>query len=126
MIALTRETVVKCAQEASWTARAKTIERAATRYVEGSLSPAERQAALDLIRLALDDGEPLVRRVLAESVKHARELPRDVVRAIAHDLPEVSAPFLAVSPLVADDDLPASSPQPCQLNRQAARRGGSN
>jgi hypothetical protein len=117
MIALTRETVLHCAAEHSWTARAKTIERAATRYVEGSLSAAERQAALDLFRLAVDDGEPLVRRVLAESIKYARDLPRDVVEAIACDVPEVSAPFLAASPLVGDDEHIAGVPGPCPLAR---------
>lgn len=125
MIALTPETVLKCAKEASWTARAKTIERAATRYVEDPLSPAERQAAIDLFRLALDDGEPLVRRVLAESVKHARELPLDVVHAIAHDVPEVSRPFLAVSPLVESSACGETRSDRCALPRQPCARSQS-
>jgi len=105
MVALTREFVIQFAQEQSWTVRAKTVEKVATLYVAGEVDGAARQAALDLFRLAVFDSEPLVRRVLAESIKHARELPRDIVRTLAQDSPEVSAPFLAASPLLGDDEL---------------------
>jgi len=105
MVAPTREFVIQFAQEQSWTVRAKTVERVATLYVEGAFEDASLQAALDLFHLAIYDSEPLVRRVLAESIKHARALPRDIVRTIAQDIPEVSAPFLAASPLLGDDEL---------------------
>jgi uncharacterized protein (DUF2336 family) len=105
MMALTRETIAQFTEEASWTARAKAIERVATRYIEGSLNEAERQTAFEVFRAALYDGEPLVRRVLAESVKRATDLPRDVVLGLARDVPEVAAPFLAATPLLDDEDL---------------------
>lgn len=105
MVPLARDVVVQFAEEQSWTKRAKFAEQAAMRFLDGGLSPAEHQAALDLFRLAIYDGEALVRRVLAESIKHARALPRDIVRALVNDLPEVSAPFLACSPLIAEEDL---------------------
>src|SRR6185437_15143905 len=105
MVAVTREFVIQFAQEHSWTERAKTVEKIATLYVEGALADGSRQAALELFRLAVYDCEPLVRRVLAESIKHARELPRDIVRTLAQDIPDVSAPFLAASPLLGDDEL---------------------
>ncbi len=110
------------AQEQSWTERAKTVERAATFYVEGALDEEGRLAALDLFRLALYDGEPLVRRVLAESIKRARELPRDIVRTLARDVPEVSAPFLAASPLIADEDLLAIARDGASAQRAAIAR----
>jgi uncharacterized protein (DUF2336 family) len=105
MVAVTREFVIQFAQEHSWTERAKTVEKIATLYVEDALADGSRQAALELFRLAVYDCEPLVRRVLAESIKHARELPRDIVRTLAQDIPDVSAPFLAASPLLGDDEL---------------------
>ncbi|HUK58700.1 MAG TPA: DUF2336 domain-containing protein [Stellaceae bacterium] len=114
--------VLQFAQEHSWTERAKTVERAATLYVDGALDPDARMAALDLFRLALYDGEPLVRRVLAESIKHARELPRDIVRTLASDAPEVSAPFLASSPLIADEDLLAIAQGGVSAQRAAIAR----
>lgn len=105
MVALTRDVIVQFADEQAWTGRAKIAEQVATRFVAGGLTASEQEVALDLIRLALYDGEPLVRRVLAESIKLACALPRDVVRALAQDLPEVSAPFLAASPLLDEDEL---------------------
>ncbi len=122
MFGMTRDMVLSFAQEHSWTERAKTAERAATLYVEGALGEGEREAALDLFRLALYDGEPLVRRVLAESIKHARELPRDIVRTLARDVPEVSAPFLASSPLIADEDLLAIAQGGASVQRAAIAR----
>ena len=119
MVGLTREFVIQFAQELSWTARAKTVERVATRYVEGVYDAPGQVAALDLLRLALCDSEPLVRRVLAESIKHARDLPRDLVRTLAHDVPEVSAPFLTASPLLGDDELMAIAIDGASVQRAA-------
>jgi uncharacterized protein (DUF2336 family) len=105
MMALTREIIAQVVEDVSWTARAKLTERVATRYVEEMLDEAERQVALEVFRIALYDGEPVVRRVLAESLKHATDLPRDIVLGLARDLAEVASPFLAASPLLADEDL---------------------
>jgi uncharacterized protein (DUF2336 family) len=105
MVGVEREIIGQFVEEQSWTARAKTLERVATRYAEGRLDPAARRAAHDLFRVALLDAEPLVRRVLAESIKHASDLPRDIVAFLIQDAPAVSAPFLAASPLIAEDDL---------------------
>ena len=105
MIRLTPDFLMQFAQEQSWTERAKVIERVATAYAEDAYEEAEYRAAQDLFRIALYDGETVVRRVLAESLKHARDLPRDVVRRLAQDVPEVSAPFLAASPLLGDEEL---------------------
>jgi uncharacterized protein (DUF2336 family) len=122
MFGVTRDMILYFAQEQSWTERAKTVERAATLYVDGALDGEGRAAALDLFRLALYDGEPLVRRILAESIKHARELPRDIVRTLARDTPEVSAPFLSASPLIADDDLLAIAQDGASVQRAAIAR----
>lgn len=122
MVALTRDVVIQFAEEQAWIGRAKVAERVATRYVEGGFSPAEQRVALDLLRLALYDAEPLVRRVLAESVKHARFLPRDIVLTLAQDLPEVSAPFLAASPLLGEDELLSLAKRGGALQRAAIAR----
>src|SRR5665213_2705301 len=100
MTALNRETIAEFIEEPSWTMRAKWIERVAVLYVEGELDEDEAHTALELFRVTVYDGEPLVRRVLAETLKHAIDLPRDMVLALARDTIEVAAPFLKFSPLL--------------------------
>jgi uncharacterized protein (DUF2336 family) len=92
-------------EEGSWTARAKALERLATRFAEGGLDPGEWHAVTDAFRIALYDAEPLVRRVLAESVKASPELPRDILLALARDSAAVAAPVLQHSDLLTEDDL---------------------
>jgi uncharacterized protein (DUF2336 family) len=105
MSILTRESIGEFVEEASWTARAKLVERVASAYAAGTLAPTERQIALELFRLTLYDAEPLVRRVLAEALKRVADLPREIVLGLAQDKPDVAAPFLAASPLLDSEDL---------------------
>ena len=105
MVTQTNDTLAQFIEEASWTERAKTVVRLGTRYADGALAEAERQAAIEVFRIAIYDSEPLVRRVLAESLKRAQSLPRDIVLALAHDKPEVATPFLVASPLLTEEDL---------------------
>jgi uncharacterized protein (DUF2336 family) len=105
MTTLTREVIAELIEEASWTARAKSVERLATRFAEGELSTAERQTAAEAFRVVLYDGEPLVRLVLAESIKFAADVPRDLLLALARDTATVATPVLVHSRLLGDDDL---------------------
>ncbi len=91
--------------EGSWIVRAKSLERLATRFAQGGLAGLEWQAVTDAFRIALYDAEPVVRRVLAESVKSAPDLPQDVLLPLARDIAAVAAPVLEHSPLLTDDDL---------------------
>jgi uncharacterized protein (DUF2336 family) len=102
---LTRDDIGRFIEEDSWMARARVIERIAADYVDGALDAAGRDNAEEFFRLALYDGEPLVRRVMAETLKHATTLPRDIVLGLAQDVADVAAPFLAASPLLRDEDL---------------------
>jgi uncharacterized protein (DUF2336 family) len=104
MTTLTREVIAELIEEPSWTARAKSVERLATRFAEDSLGPAERQAAIEALRVVLYDGEPLVRLVLAETIKSAN-VPRDLLLALARDTATVATPVLLHSRLLGDDDL---------------------
>jgi uncharacterized protein (DUF2336 family) len=105
MATWTREIIADLIEQASWTGRAKLLERLGTRFAEGSLPEAEWHAVTDAFRIALYDAEPLVRRVLAESVKRAPDLPRDVLLALAGDIAAVAPPLLEHSPLLTEDDL---------------------
>jgi len=117
MATWTREIIVDLIEQASWTARAKSLERLGTRFAEGALEEAEWHAVTDAFRIALYDAEPLVRRVLAESVKTAPDLPRDVLLALAGDIAAVAAPVLEHARLLSEDDL-----LPIVLNGSTAHR----
>jgi uncharacterized protein (DUF2336 family) len=100
-----RALIAQFIEEQSWTARAKALERLATRFVDGGLDAGEWHAVTDAFRIALYDAEPLVRRVLAESVKSSPALPRDILLALARDIAAVAAPILQHSELLTEDDL---------------------
>jgi uncharacterized protein (DUF2336 family) len=100
-----RELITQLIEEGSWTARAKSLERLATRFVEERLEEGEWNAVTDAFRIALYDAEPLVRRVLAESVKSCGALPRDILLSLARDIASVAAPVLEHSRLLNEDDL---------------------
>ena len=117
MATWTREIIADLIEDASWTARAKSFERLGTRFTEGALDEAEWHAVTDAFRIALYDAEPLVRRVLAESVKTAPDLPRDVLLSLAGDIAAVAAPLLEHSRLLSEDDL-----LPIALNGSTAHR----
>src|SRR5690348_8709047 len=101
MTTLTREVIAELVEEPSWTARAKSVERLARRFTEGELGVAERQAAVEAFRVVLYDGEPLVRLVLAESLKTA-DVPRDLLLALARDAATIATPVLEQSRSLGD------------------------
>jgi len=117
MATWTREIIADLIEQASWTARAKLLERLGTRFTEGGLPEAEWQAITDAFRIALYDAEPLVRRVLAESVKTAPDLPPDVLLALAGDIAAVAAPVLEHSRLLSEEEI-----LPIVLNGSTAHR----
>lgn len=97
----------------SWVRRAMLVEQVAMHYRTGEFTPSQRRAAEDAFRIALYDGEPLVRCVLADSLKRLVDVPRDIVRKLADDEAQVARPVLQHSPALSDDDL-----------IRAAREGG--
>jgi len=105
MVTLTREMIAQLLEEASWTERAKSLERIAARFAAGGLAESEWRAAVDAFRIALYDAEPLVRLVLAETVKVAPDLPRDILLALARDTATVATPVLEHQHLLGEDDL---------------------
>ena len=119
MATWSRELITQLIEEGSWTARAKSLERLATRFAEERLEEADWHAVTDAFRIALYDAEPLVRRVLAESVKSAPALPRDILLALARDIASVAAPVLEHSRLLTEDDLLPIVARGMKAHRQA-------
>jgi uncharacterized protein (DUF2336 family) len=109
MLAITEETtpddLLRSLDGPNWTERAKSVERIAALYCEGGLDPAMQRRIEDAFRALRYDGEDLVRRLLAECLKEAACLPRDIAFSLATDKPEIAVPFLAQSPSLSDRDL---------------------
>ncbi|HUH83394.1 MAG TPA: DUF2336 domain-containing protein [Stellaceae bacterium] len=125
MKTLTQKAIAEVIEKASWTERAKSLERLARRFADDALDHAEWRAAIEAFRVVLYDSEPLVRLVLAESVKASRDLPGDVLLALARDIAMVAAPVLEHSPLLTDDDLLPMAQRATTAHRLAiaGRRG---
>jgi uncharacterized protein (DUF2336 family) len=66
-----------------------------------------RPLAEAVLQLLVRDGEPKVRRALAEALAASSNLPDAVARHLAGDDPEVARRILEQSPALSDDDLAA-------------------
>jgi uncharacterized protein (DUF2336 family) len=65
-----------------------------------------RAQAVELLERLANDHLPQVRRIVAEEIKHSRNVPRRLVRRLARDVESVvCAPVLEYSPLLQDEDL---------------------
>jgi len=99
------ETPATGLDDPSWIRRAMLLEQIAERYASGIPNPPQRRTTEDLFRIAVYDGEPLVRSVLADSLKRLSHAPRDIVLSLAHDESQVARPVLQSSPVLSEDDL---------------------
>lgn len=69
------------------------------------MSPVERSAAQEIIRLLSEDVAELVRRALAVTLRTSNLLPHDVAMKLAQDVHTVALPILSHSPAFTDADL---------------------
>ena len=69
------------------------------------LSPEDRAAAADILRVMAADAAELVRRALAVTLKASNLVPHDVAVKLARDVESISLPMLNFSPVFSDDDL---------------------
>jgi uncharacterized protein (DUF2336 family) len=97
--------LLRAAEAPSWTERAKAVGKLAMLYSGGGLAEAERLAAEELFRALAEDSEAVVRRLVAEWLKDAPRLPREIALALAMDRPEIAAPILTHSSALAAADL---------------------
>ncbi|HEY1838265.1 MAG TPA: DUF2336 domain-containing protein [Rhizomicrobium sp.] len=64
-----------------------------------------RMLTIETLERLAKDALPRVRAVLAQEIKSLDCVPRRVIRALARDVEQVSAPILEYSPLLSDADL---------------------
>jgi uncharacterized protein (DUF2336 family) len=103
--ALSQDDVVRLLTDPSGEARAATAAKIAADFGKGGLAPAERKIAEEIFRLMVRDAEVRVREALAENLKRARDVPHEVVLALAKDTDRVAEPILKFSEVLTDDDL---------------------
>jgi uncharacterized protein (DUF2336 family) len=104
---LSQGDVEKLMADPSADTRARTGEKIAMEYERGwaRLSGAEREIAEDIFRTLVRDVETRVRQSLANHLKGADKLPRDLALTLANDVEVVALPMIKFSPVLTDDDL---------------------
>ena len=102
---LPRQELLRLLEASELAVRAKHAERLAAVYSRGALDAVERNVAEEAFRLLRYDSEILVRRLLAECLKHAPLLPRDIALALATDKAEIAVPFIEDSPVLGEQEL---------------------
>jgi uncharacterized protein (DUF2336 family) len=75
------------------------------RPLSDPLTPDERDAAHDILRVMAADAAESVRRALAVTLKASPVLPRDIALKLARDVDSVAVPVLNFSPVFTDADL---------------------
>lgn len=71
----------------------------------GVLSPAQRQAAEQVLRGMLDGAALRIRQIISDTLKDSPHLPHDIALAFANDVDSVSIPVLQFSSVLSDEDL---------------------
>ena len=85
--------------------RAKLATKIAFQVAEETLTPVERQIAHDILRSMAVDISVIVREAMAQNLRHAKHLPKDVALTLARDVESVALPLLESSPIFSDEDL---------------------
>ena len=102
---LSQDDVVRLLTDPSAAARAATAAKIAAEFDHGAMGPAERKVAEEIFRLMVRDAEVRVREALAQNLKRSRDVPHEVIMALAKDTGTVSEPILKFSEVLTDNDL---------------------
>lgn len=92
-------------RDPSVAARSDVAGKIALQFEESALNAAERQIALDILRIMMNDAAVRVREALAHNLKASANLPRDLALALARDVESVSLPVIEFSSVLTEDDL---------------------
>ena len=76
-----------------------------TRFAQPTMTPAERQAAEQVMRAMLEGAEVKVRKMLADTLKDSAFLPHDIALSLANDIEQIALPVLQFSTVLTDEDL---------------------
>ncbi|WP_179188752.1 DUF2336 domain-containing protein [Kiloniella majae] len=104
-MSLTQQDVAKLLANSSPEVRAETTIKVASHFEAKEFTDEEKAVAEDIFRALVKDAEIVVREALANSLKVADDLPKDVALAMAADVESVSLPVLKFSDVFSDEDL---------------------
>lgn len=85
-------------------ARAEVAHRLCRR-IDHVMTPQDREAAHEVLRLMAADAAEVVRRALAVTLRASNALPRDVALKLAADVDSIALPILNFSPVFTDEEL---------------------
>jgi len=114
----------KLMQEPSGEMRAEVAQKVASGFVEGAFNATEKQLAVEIFRLLLNDTEVQVRKMLSEQLSRSMDTPHDVVLKLAKDVTEVAISVLENSYVLTEEDLIeiTQSTQDVEIMSTIARR----
>lgn len=102
---LTNQDLERLLTDPSVDNRAAMAAKIADEYHDGALAPAEREIALEIFSIMVEDAEARVRAALAEHLKDCADISHALVLRLARDEDAIAAPMLRSSELLTDDDL---------------------
>ena len=92
-------------ESASSRQRAEAISFLAQSLLAGEVPADQRDKALAILTISLDDPSPKVRLALAEVLAPSEAAPRYLVRALGNDIDEIAGLVAALSPVLSEADL---------------------
>lgn len=102
---LSTEDVSRLLKDPSADNRAALAPKLAGHLDSERLSQSEFAIAHEILQMMARDTAVIVRRALADNLKHTHNLPRDVALTMARDIDDVAVPLLEFSDVFTDEDL---------------------
>lgn len=102
---ITREDIELLVREPSAAMRSRIAEKISKGYGGGGFTESETNLANEIFRLLVRDTEIKVRKLIAEELKHAHNVPHDIIWKLANDHHEVATPVLQYSTVLSEADL---------------------
>lgn len=102
---LTNQDLERLLTDPSTENRAAMAAKIAGEFHDGELAPAEREIALEIFSIMVEDAEARVRAALAEHLRDCADISHALALRLASDEDAIAAPMLRSSELLTDDDL---------------------
>lgn len=102
---ITREDIELLVREPSAAMRSRIAAKISKGYGHGGFTEAETNLANEIFRLLIRDTEIKVRKLIAEELKDAHNVPHDIIWKLANDHHEVACPVLQYSSVLSESDL---------------------